>query len=131
MAYANVEKMLIAWLPTVVTPTPRVGVATPADPSGTYSWLPFIRVQRVGGSGNLGVDQPRIVLDFFAADYASAYQLAASARLAMEQPLRALSTPEGAVIQSQTDSAPSWVPYDDVRVERFQSHHTLVVHSMK
>lgn len=131
MAYADVEKLLVAWLPTVVTPKPRVGVATPADPNGTHSWLPFIRVQRVGGPGRLGIDRPRVVLDFFATDYGAVADLAASARWAMEVPILGLSTPDGAVIAAQTDSAPSWVPYDDVNVTRFSSHHSLVVHSMK
>lgn len=129
--YADVEKMLVAWLPTVVTPTPRAGVSTPADPDGTYSWLPFIRVRRVGGARAQGIDKPRVVLEFFAADYGAASDLGAAVSALFDGPILSCRNASGVVIGAQTDSAPSWVPYNDVRVTRFQSHHTLVVHSMK
>ena len=131
MAYADVEKMLVEWLPTVLTPAPRVSVETPADPSGSGSWLPFIRVQRVGGPRAQGIDKARIVLEFFAADYGSSADLGATVSALFDGPILQLKTADGVVIGAQTDSAPSWVPYDDVNVTRFQSHHTLVVHSMR
>lgn len=131
MAYADVEKMLVGYLPTAVALNPQVGVATPPDTAGTYSWLPFIRVQRVGGPRSQGIDRPRLIFDYFGPDYATAAALGAQVSALFDGPIFQLRTPEGFVTNAQTDSAPSWVPYDDVRVVRFQSHHTLVVQSMK
>ncbi|MGZ6852467.1 MAG: hypothetical protein ACXVGC_00130 [Mycobacteriaceae bacterium] len=131
MAYADVEKMLVAYLPTAVALAPQVGVATPADPEATYSWLPFVRVQRIGGPRSQGIDRARVILEFFGPDYATASQLGAQVSALFDGPIFQLRSTEGRITSAQTDSAPSWVPYDDVRVTRFQSHHTLVVQSMK
>jgi hypothetical protein len=131
MAYADVEKMLVGYLPGAVALAPQVGVATPPDPNGLYSWLPFIRVQRIGGPRSQGIDKARVVLEFFGPDYATAALLGQQVSALFDGPILSCKTADGAVVGAQTDSAPSWVPYDDVRVIRFQSHHTLVVHSMK
>lgn len=129
--YADVEKLLIGYLAGAISPTARVGVATPADPQGTYSWMPFIRVQRVGGRRAQGLDYPRVVLEFFGPDYGSASDLGARVSALFDGPILSCRNAFGVVIGAQTDSAPSWVPYDDVRVARFQSLHSLVVHSLK
>jgi hypothetical protein len=131
MAYADVEKMLVGYLPGAVALDPQVGVATPPDPNGLYAWLPFIRVQRIGGPRSQGIDKARVVLEFFGPDYATAALLGQQVSALFDGPILSCKTADGVVVGAQTDSAPSWVPYDDVRVIRFQSHHTLVVHSMK
>lgn len=133
MGYADVEKMLVAWLPTAIDPAPRVGVATPADPGGTYSWVAdgFIRVHRVGGPRRFGLDTARVILECFGASYGAAADLASAVSDLFDGPILGLRILGGSVNAAQTDSAPSWVPYDDVNVERFESHHTLVVHSMQ
>ncbi len=129
--YADVERMLVAYLPGALTPTARVGVATPADPNGTYSWLPFIRVQRVGGPRSQGIDRARLIFDYLGPDYATASALGAAVSALFDGPIFHLRSPEGIITSAQTDSGPSWVPYDDVNVTRFQSHHTLLVQSLK
>jgi hypothetical protein len=125
--------MLVNFLPIYINPTPRAGTTTPADPKGTYSWAAngFIKVRRVGGSRAQGIDRPRVVLEFYAPDEIAAATLGDAVSALFDGPILSLRTTDGAVIGAQTDSAPSWVPYDDVRVKRYQSHHTLVVHSMK
>jgi hypothetical protein len=125
--------MLVAYLPTAITPTPGCSTSTPADPAGSTAWAAngFIRVQRVGGPRGQGIDRPRVVLECFALDGPSAAALGNAVSALFDGPILSLRTTDGAVIGAQTDSAPSWVPYDDVRVKRYQSHHTLVVHSMK
>lgn len=131
--YPDVESMLVNYLPIYISPTPRVGTTTPADPQSTYAWAAngFIKVRRVGGPRALGIDKARIVLEFYAPDEVSASTLGDAVCALFDGPILSLRTTDGAVIGAQTDSAPSWVPYDDVRVKRYQSHHTLVVHSMK
>lgn len=58
-----------------------VGTEVPADPSGTYSWLPFLRVQCFGGGEiDPATDLFRFDLDAFAATKAAASQLAGRAR---------------------------------------------------
>ncbi|MGZ4588676.1 MAG: hypothetical protein ACXVX9_12845 [Mycobacteriaceae bacterium] len=131
MSYADVEAMLVGYLPGAITLAAEAGVKTPADPKALYEWLPFIRVQRVGGPRSQGIDRPRIILDYFGADYDTAVQLGAQVSALFDGPIFGLRSPEGRVTNAQTDSAPSWVPYDDTRVVHFQSHHTLVVQSMK
>lgn len=131
MAYVDVETLLTAWLPTVVTPAPRVGVATPADPDGTYVWVQagFVRVHRVGGGGRFGIDRPRVTVDCFHTTYPAAATLAAAVRGALETQLIGYGTPAGSVLDVSTDSGPSWAPYDDVRVFRFVGTYSLVTHA--
>jgi hypothetical protein len=131
MGYPDVEEMLIAWLPTSGTvQAGHVSVSTPPDPAGSGSWLPFVRVQRVGGPRAQGIDTARVILEFFAPDRPTAADLGNAVSALFDGPILSCRNQHGAVIGAQTDSAPSWVPYDDVNVTRYQSHHTLVVHSM-
>ncbi len=129
--YADVEDLLIIWLPGALNPTARVSDRTPADPGATYSWLPFIRVQRVGGRREQGIDRPRIVLEYFTADKDSMADLTSRTCALFDGPIFHLRSPAGIITSAQTDSAPSWVPYDDVNVTKFQSMHSLVVQSLK
>jgi hypothetical protein len=128
--YVDEEALIVAWLPTAVTPSPRVGIRTPADTSSTYSWVAngFVRVQRVGGPGRFGIDQPRISVEIFHKDYPSTKVLAAKVRAAFETKLIGFRSPDGVVLEVRTDSAPVWAPYDDVNVQRFVASFSLVTH---
>lgn len=130
MRYVDEEALLVGWIPTVVTPAPRVGVATPADPSGSYSWAAtgFVRVRRIGGPGQYGLDHPRVVVECFALSYGAARALAGQVRVAVESLLPSYRAADGTVLATQTDSGPTWAPYDDVRLFRFVATYTLVTH---
>ena len=134
--YPDVEAMLIAYLSTAISPAPGVSTKTPADPNAGYDWVTngFIKVRRVGGPRKQGIDTARIILEFYAlndVDSATAVNLGNAVGALFDGPILACRNSGGVVIGAHTVSAPSWVPYDDVRVERYQSIHTLVVHSMK
>jgi len=128
--YTDVDLLLLGWLPTVLTPAPRAGVATPADPSGTYSWVPFVRLQRIGGSGRFGLDTARVNVECFDRTYGGASSLANRVRVAFETRLIGYVGAGGSVSDVVTSSAPTWVPYDDVNVSRFLASYTVVIHSL-
>lgn len=127
LAYVDEEALLVAWLPTAVTPAPRVGTATPADPNATYAWVAngFVKVARIGGGGRFGVDAPRIFVECFHTSYGAAKALGLAVRVAFESPLIGYSTPTGTVLDVVTNSGPSWAPYDDVRLSRFVATYQL------
>ena len=130
LTYVDEEALLTYWLPTAVSPAPRAGVRTPADPKATYSWVAngFVRVQRVGGPGRFGLDQPRISVECFHKDYTSAKTLAKAVRVALETKLIGVRVADGTVLDVRTDSAPTWAPYDDVNVQRFVATYSLITH---
>lgn len=128
--YVDIETLLVTWLPTAVTPAPRVGVATPADPANTYGWVAngFVKAQRIGGPGQLGIDRPRVDVQCFAQGYGAAKLLAGKVREALEFRLPGHVGADGTVLGVVTDSGPGWAPYDDVNLSRFVATYTLITH---
>lgn len=88
-----------------------VGAETPPDPDGVYSWLPFIRLEYLGGPDNGITTTGTLLVAVFAASRSAASQLAGRVRQ------RLINTPHivaGAVIDDvETITGPTETPYGD------------------
>lgn len=101
----------------------RVGTEVPADPNGTYTWLPFLRVQCFGGADDGVTDTSRISVDAFAATKAAAAELAEDARQLITS--GAFVTSVGAADLYVTTLKPNQVPYgDEKRVIRYTASYS-------
>lgn len=125
MTYADVEKLLIGWLPNQITPKPTVATKTPATLSG-----PFVKVNRIGGPASWGVDRATVDVECFASDYGTASLLARQVQSAFEFSLAGVKNGEGWVSLVGTVSGPSWASYDDTTVQRFVATYQVTVHSL-
>lgn len=124
-AFPDVEVSLRAVLGDLVPDADHIGVETPADPTGSLTWLPFIRVGVFGGSDNLITDTSRLDVETFAATRAEARDLAEAARQRM---LNAGAPHVGAgfvLDHVVTDTRPHYVPYvDDPPPYRYTAAYT-------
>lgn len=107
--YPNAENLARAILSGLDTAGLRVGTEVPADPNGTYTWLPFLRVQCFGGSDDGVTDTSRIAVDAFAATKLAAAELAEDARQLITS--GAFVTDAGAADRYTTTLKPNQVPY--------------------
>jgi hypothetical protein len=103
----DVTGWFISGLATALSPV-RVGSRTPADPDGTLTWVPFVRVVRIGGPDDgITLDAPTMAFHTFATGQQSANDLGLRVRAAvyaMRGPAR-----DGAVLaHARTLSGPSW-----------------------
>lgn len=91
----------------------------PADPDGTYTWLPFLRVNCIGGGDvDIATDLFRFDVDAFAATKGAAAQLAGAARQRLLN--FPISTTHGVLDRVTTSTRPNQVPYgDETRVIRY------------
>lgn len=87
-----------------------VGTEVPADPEGTLSWLPFLRVTCYGGVDDTHTDTSRFDVDAFAATKGAAAQLAGAVRQRLLNGPHAVAG-EGILDNVQTDAKPHRVPY--------------------
>jgi hypothetical protein len=102
-----------------------VGTQVPADPGGSYDWLPFCRVQCIGGQDDLLTDLSRLSVDVFAPTKATAAVMAELVRQRLLAASGAL-TDHGAVDRVSTLTKPSQVPYgDQARVVRYAASYAI------
>lgn len=127
--FADVEKLLIAWLPAVF-PDAYPCAETPADPEFTQS-LPIIEVTRIGGDDTVhGVDRATVDVECYGVDRNAASVLAANVRTALRKQLPGFTGAEGTVARVETISAPAWRPYDNTDVRRFGGTYRITVHAL-
>lgn len=88
-----------------------VATETPADPAGTLSWLPFLRVVCFGGNDDRITDLSRVDVTAFASTNLAAAQLAEQARQRLIT--RPVKTDVGVLDRAVTDSKPQRIPYTD------------------
>lgn len=100
-----------------------VDVDVPPDPAGTYSWLPFLRVQCHGGSNLDRVTELfRFDVDAFGSSRRGASQLAGAARQRLLN--CPIVTTVGLLDRVTTSARPFEVPYGDVtRVRRYTASY--------
>lgn len=125
--YADVEQLLIGWIPTVV-----LARAVTETPDKMETVLPIIRVTRVGGPSLVGFDQPTIDIDCFAATRPAAKALAIQLHAAIEYQLPGFTNTYGTVIETQALSGPAWRPWDIAGpsgLRRFGALYRMIVHS--
>lgn len=100
-----------------------VGTAVPPDPEGTYSWLPFLRVQCYGGNDiDPATDLVRVSVDAFAATKGAAAQLAGRVRQRLLN--CPIVTDIGVLDRVTTSTRPNKVAYgDETRVIRYVAEY--------
>lgn len=108
-AFPDVEVVMVAVLGDIA----RVGTRLPADPDGTLSWLPFLRVSCYGGSDNLFSDLSRVDVDAFAATKAEAATLAERVRQRLLNGGKPHVNAGWVLDSARTDTKPHEVPYVD------------------
>lgn len=121
--FPDAELLARAILLGLSTPGLKVGTVVPADPQGTYAWLPFIRVECFGGSDDGITDTSRVSVDAFAATKGAAAQLAEDARQLLTS--GPFVTAAGVADRYSTDLKPNRVPYgDETRVIRYTASYS-------
>lgn len=100
------------------------GTEVPADPAGTYSWLPYLRVECIGGKElDPATDVFRLSVDSFAATKADAARLAGLVRQRLLN--CPIVTDAGILDHVTTSTRPAQVPYGDVtRVIRYTAAYS-------
>lgn len=88
-----------------------IGTEVPADPEGTLSWLPFLRVGCHGGSDDRITDTSHVDVDAFAATKGEAAQLAELVRQRLIT--RPVKTDVGVLDRASTNPKPQQVHYTD------------------
>lgn len=141
MSWPRPERMLIAALPRLVPAlavpiagapgASRVAVETPADVGQTRAWLPFVRVQRVGGTREIGIDRAMVVVETYHSTRPAAGDLADVVDDAVMDDVVGLTFDGGVVIDTAHVSVPSFVPSGDPGVARFVGTYRLTVHNQR
>lgn len=88
-----------------------MGTEVPADPTGTLTWLPFVRVACIGGNDDRITDLSRVDVIAFADTKAAAAQLAEVVRQRLTS--RPVHTAAGVLDRAVTDSKPQQIPYSN------------------
>lgn len=94
----------------------------PETPENLQDVLPFVRVQRIGGSRDRLNDFPTVQVDVFADSYSVAEALADD----VDQWLTGPPPPLDELDRAIHDVAPRRLPWGDERIVRFQSQYTIV-----
>jgi hypothetical protein len=122
-AYADVERLLVAWLPSQLD-----GTRTVTDlPSNLGSVLPLVQVTRLGGADlQPSLDRPVVDIDCYATDRAGASDLAQKVRDLVRLLLPGQQVDGVLVARVDTVSGPSWRPYDNTSLRRFGASYQLI-----
>lgn len=113
--FADVEQVLVAFLPAAVPSLAGVSVETP---NPLLETLPFVQVTRIGGSDDYLTDSAIVDLDIFDTTRANA---SATARLVHDAMMHLRHTAVGGVLidHVETETGPMWVNYQDENVQRY------------
>lgn len=126
--YADVEQLLVGWLPTVIACRPLT--ETPADLLAVLATTPVVRVTRIGGpTGDPGFDEPTVDFDCFGLTRPSAKWFAYQLWSAVDLQLHGYSNLYGTVLSAQSISGPSSRPWVDTNLRRFGFTAHLTVHA--
>lgn len=126
MAYASIEKILVAWLDTATAPTVRVVTERPPDLAAK---LPVVQVVKFGGAGaQPTLAQPNVDVDCYAATRGEAEDLAGTVYDLLHEQLPG-QTVAGAVITRVEDiTEPHLLPYDITSLRRYGAAYRITVH---
>lgn len=116
--FPDVVRLLVTALEGLHDPD-RTG---PETPDNLQDLLPFIRVQRIGGSRDRLNDFPTVAVDVFAGTYTAAEALAED----VDQWITGPPPPLPELDRAIHDVAPRRLPWGDERIFRFQSQYTIV-----
>lgn len=126
--YADVEQLLIGWVPTVIPC--RAVTETPANLLDVLATTPVVRITRNGGgTSDPGFDAPLVEFDCFGLTRPTAKYFAYQLWSAVDLQLHGYTNPYGTVLAAQAISGPSWRPWVDTNLRRFGFTARLTVHT--
>lgn len=130
ITYPSIPNLLCAWFPTVAgelsVPVDVRSISTDLPP--TYKdVLPFVRVTRLSGPRQLGIDRALVRFETFASTYDDAETVANELDSLIEFNLCSFTDGNGRVMLTESVAAPQWAPWDDQQVTRFLGTHRLTV----
>ncbi|GAB7187151.1 hypothetical protein ATKI12_6982 [Kitasatospora sp. Ki12] len=96
-------------------------------PPAMETLLPVVQIATVGGPAGRYADRPRIDLDVYAADYASARTLALRITTVLTN-WRGPAIPGAVVSETRVDSVPSRRPYENPALRRVGLTVTVALH---
>ena len=132
MPYADVEKALVAWLPSHIgNPGEFLGRVVTELPDQFEEQLPVVQVARIplGGDRVISFDDAVVDIEVYEANRGLALQLAEKVRTAMRTKLLG-QTVNGAVFaRVRCSSGPAMRPYGNNAVRRAGATYDVTVHS--
>lgn len=118
--YADVEALLVTYLASVPDVT---GVAVDL-PANVLTRLPFIQVNRVGGSDDYITDSATVDIDVFHSTRGAASALARIVHATMMR-LRHTAV-NGVLVDSvETVTGPQWIDYQDENLQRYVATYQI------
>lgn len=118
--YADVETLLVAYLAAI----PGVTGTSVDLPQNIRTRLPFIQVNRVGGSDNYITDTATVDVDTFHNTRSEASALSRVVHAAMMK-LRHTSV-NGVLVDSvETVTGPQWISYEDENLQRYVATYQI------
>jgi|SRR5882762_2634294 len=118
--FANIQAILVTYLATLT------GIAAVSTKTGTLvaSGMPFVRVQRIGGSDDWFNDDARVDIDVFASTELAAWQYSDNVRQAMIG-MSGHDFSGRTIDHVETTVAPSWRDYQNELVQRYVATYTI------
>jgi hypothetical protein len=124
---ADIERLIIDWIKARITAA-RILTDLPANLADV---LPVIQVGRSGGTTPLPrIDVAFVDVDCYAASRDAASTLSRQLHDLMLRTLPGYSTAAATVLSVDTQSGPSWRPYDNTTLRRFGASYDLRVKSL-
>lgn len=103
-----------------------LGTADTETPSNLVANLPFIRVNRIGGTNDRITDAARVDVNIYAVKRTDAATLAETVRQRMLSYPHVITIPVACVLDDViTDVAPNEVPWGDPAIRRFTSSYRV------
>lgn len=133
MGYADVEQLLIDWIPTIAGVTAALTMNPDGSLPGNLAYsLPCVLVDRIGG-GDLVVtiDDCTVDVDVFAASRDASREIAETIRAAVRTALPGLTLSGASVVRTRTATGPRRLPYDSrAQVWRYGATYTIRLHAV-
>lgn len=118
--YADVEALLVIYLAGI----PDVTGTSVELPANILTRLPFIQINRVGGSDDYITDSATVDVDVFHSTRAEASALARVVHAAMMR-LRHTAV-NGVLVDSvETVTGPQWINYEDENLQRYVATYQI------
>lgn len=118
--YADVEALVVSYLASI----PGVTGTSVDLPPNILTRLPFVQVNRVGGSDDYVTDSAMVDVDTFHSTRAEASTLARLVHAAMMR-LRHTAV-DGVLVDSvETIAGPLWISYDDENLQRYVATYQI------
>ncbi len=127
LTYPSVPNLVITWVLGLGDLLPAPVESSTALPLAYEQHLPFVRVARIGGSKEYGIDRARVRLEVFASNYDTAESIALALETAIEWDLPNFTDGDGRVIETDLISGMDQTYWDDEGVTRFMGTSGVVV----